>query len=184
MSPSGSAFESLRGWSFVSERDLECFLEIHILARFTMSCNFRFELCLSIFWYFLNKMVSEIKRPLYGKVWIHIWDTCTMSYIMVCRQLLNTVQCCKLCNISVYKLFLKCIGILLGTPLPTYTWFISTPFVIGNNVRSIDYLIRIILLWLMVVGHNRRYISWKWFNFYWILFLSERCKMTLYGTSS
>jgi hypothetical protein len=33
----------------------------------------------------------------------------------------------------------------------------------------------------MVVG---KYILWKWFNFHWILFLSERCKMKLDGASS
>ena len=31
--PSGSAYVSLRGWPFDSERDLEFFLEINILAR-------------------------------------------------------------------------------------------------------------------------------------------------------
>ena len=31
--PSGSAYVSLRGWPFDSERDLEAFLEINILAR-------------------------------------------------------------------------------------------------------------------------------------------------------
>jgi hypothetical protein len=29
-----------------------------------------------------------------------------------------------------------------------------------------------------------KYILWKWFNFHWILFLSERCKMKLYGAST
>jgi hypothetical protein len=33
--------------------------------------------------------VSEIKR---APLWIHLWDTCTLLYSVVCRQLLNTVQ--------------------------------------------------------------------------------------------
>ena len=58
-----------------------------------LSCNFRFELRLSIFWYFLKKNGFWHKTgPPYGNVWICLWYTCTLSYSVVCHQLLNTVQ--------------------------------------------------------------------------------------------
>jgi hypothetical protein len=39
-----------------------------------------------------KKAVSELKRPHDGKVWILLCDTCTLSYSVICRQLLNMEQ--------------------------------------------------------------------------------------------
>jgi hypothetical protein len=68
-----------------------------------MSCNFRFELCLGIFWYFLKK------NGFWNKTAPFMERSGSTSEIHVqCRTLWSVVNCwiryndlcCKLCNIS------------------------------------------------------------------------------------
>jgi hypothetical protein len=51
-----------------------------VIFLFTMSCNFRFELRVGIFCYFLKKMVSEIKRP---PLWEDLDPPLRYMYIVV-----------------------------------------------------------------------------------------------------
>ena len=73
-----------------------------------MSCNFRFELHVGIFCYFLKKMVSEIKRP---PLWkdldpplrcMYIFVQCGLSSIVECGTTISVVDCIQL-SVSVNK---------------------------------------------------------------------------------
>jgi hypothetical protein len=82
-----------------------------------MSCNFRFELCLGILWYFLKNGFCNKTTPIVER-------SGSISEIHVqCRTLWSVVNCwiryndlCyKLCNISVYQAFMYFRGLYISS---------------------------------------------------------------------
>jgi hypothetical protein len=107
----------------------------HKTPTFVIENNVSPQLRLGIFWY-LKKMVSEIKRVPYGNVWIRLSETyihCRAVGFVVNCWIRYSDLCCRLCKIF-------CFGksVLPGTYHKTPT------FVIENNVSPLRYLINIV----------------------------------------